>query len=291
MPPEGINPQHLPPDGYVKLPILERMFLEQDLVDCFTTTEALPETTIDGTESRELQTLWEKNHIQASYALDLPFGATATQVEILEMNLRIEIRQLCEFYEVSYDHSGYGGETESEDSSESDSETEEPATSGVDDDEESVGQLPITEKELERLWDKIKQKAEADDRDPPPSYTLLLNACDGSPVGKIFKLKYSDEQDRWGRQHPFIGGIHFSMECFKKANQLNEEDVKFILSSYIGKKGNPATKVNMSFFMNFNDPTDYEKQMGAILTAIYHYAVIQLADEGYQGATHEKEKA
>ncbi|MEM7375702.1 MAG: hypothetical protein AAF587_44325, partial [Bacteroidota bacterium] len=256
----------VPNDGSIKLPITERLFLESQLVDVFTAATISEERPpVNTATHEELKTLWTKNHIQSSYALDLPFSANSTQVEILEMDLRILLRQLCDYYHINNPFD----EAMPEDTSDTVLEQD-------DEEEECTGLRPLTQGELDSIWKLIEDQVKEDDKDPPPSYTLFLNACDGSPVGKIYRLKYSDEKGRWKKQQPIIGGFHFFMETFKCSNSLHTEDASFLVGSFIGKKGKEATPENIKCFLNFGDPTMCEKQMGAILCAIYSYVARQM---------------
>ena len=85
-------------------------------------------------------------------------------------------------------------------------------------------------------------------------------------------MKDADEHDRWNNIKPMLGVFHFFMEVFKKSNAVNEDVARMLVSSYIGKGGNAATENNVQYFLNFADPTIYERQLGQIILACYDHA-------------------
>ena len=56
-------------------------------------------------------------------------------------------------------------------------------------------------------------------------------------------------------------------------NEAHEDLASYLVGSYIGKMGKDATEKNIDYFIQFNDPTNYKKQMGSIIHAIFDYAI------------------
>jgi hypothetical protein len=63
------------------------------------------------------------------------------------------------------------------------------------------------------------------------------------------------------------------MENFKKANHIYKEFVIFMVLQYIGKQGGDATDKILGKFNNFNDPTEYKKQLGQLIFNMIDVAI------------------
>lgn len=70
------------------------------------------------------------------------------------------------------------------------------------------------------------------------------------------------------------------MDLFKKANKLNVGWVTALVSNFIRGDGETGTETNIEYFLNFNDPTEPEIQMGVMNLAVYEYAKTCLKDSG-----------
>ena len=97
-------------------------------------------------------------------------------------------------------------------------------------------------------------------------------------------MKDGNEDGRWDHIVPLLGAFHLFMEAFKKSNDFNEEGIAWLVSTFIGKNGNEATEQNIAYFLDFKDPTDYEKMMGSILHAIYDHAIRSMQESGIEEA-------
>jgi hypothetical protein len=117
---------------------------------------------------------------------------------------------------------------------------------------------------------------------PPINY--LGFAGDGAPFVAACRMKDGDEEGRWDHIVPLLGAFHLFMEAFKKSNDFNEEGIAWLVSTFIGKNGNEATEQNIAYFLDFKDPTDYEKMMGSILHAIYDHAIRSMQENGIEEA-------
>ena len=91
-----------------------------------------------------------------------------------------------------------------------------------------------------------------------------------------WRLKDDDDDNRWENVIPLIGVFHFFMSAFKQANKSHQETISWLVGTFIGKNDKEATEKNISYFLNFSDPTKYERMMGSIIHAIFDHAVRSL---------------
>lgn len=112
---------------------------------------------------------------------------------------------------------------------------------------------------------------------PPISLHFILFGGDGDPIEKVGRILDGDEDGKYSRIVRLAGIFHFFMEAFKKSNALNEDIISFLVSQYIGKNDKKAAiDKNVSYFLNPNDPVQYERQMGAIVHTALHKALKEL---------------
>ena len=127
--------------------------------------------------------------------------------------------------------------------------------------------------------DSDNRDSNLSDEEQPMSSFPRTFVGDGAPIKQIFRLldeekKNVAEQDpRYSLIFLLAGVFHFFMEVFKMANKVNIEMMTHLVRSYLGKDGKQATDKNIEYYINFNDPTKIERDMGTIIFAILFVAM------------------
>ena len=130
-----------------------------------------------------------------------------------------------------------------------------------------------------------KMKADGYSGPPPISVLALLFAGDGDPIKTGLNIKATDPEGRCKRILLLLGIFHAFMEIFKKSNQHDKDMTSFLVAPLYAKKDKAATDKNLSYFLNFNDPTQPEKDVGTAITAILLKALFEMKKGGRVDAT------
>jgi hypothetical protein len=137
----------------------------------------------------------------------------------------------------------------------------------------------------QQIAEATEAAAADSDKEPPISNDCVFFVGDGAPVEMIGRLLDDDTDGELKKVLVFLGVFHFKMEVFKKANSLNEELARYLASTFYGQEGRDATDTNLTYFLRFNDPTRPEKEIVAVITAIYAYVIRCMRKQGQVGVT------
>jgi len=119
-----------------------------------------------------------------------------------------------------------------------------------------------------------------------PISDFFLPFCgDNDPVLKMWMAKDADVEGRYKKIIPIPGIFHFRMETMKKGSNLLRDLVTLIIMPFMGKHGQPATEKNMSYFFNFSDSTEPERQIGIVLHACWHVVLLGMKAAGFKETT------
>lgn len=117
-----------------------------------------------------------------------------------------------------------------------------------------------------------------------PPVDKLFTLVDGAPFDVLSRILEADEASG-NPLHDTItlvpGIFHLFMEIFKKVHFLAVDIASAIADSFMGKNGDD----DISFFLNFNDPTKPEKQMSQVVLATMAYVYRCMEKDGYEEAS------
>ena len=115
----------------------------------------------------------------------------------------------------------------------------------------------------------------------PIAKHFIIVAADGDPIKSAFLILENDTEGRFDRLVLLIGQFHAFMEVFKKANLIFEDSINYLIAPFYAKgEDKEATDRNLSYFLNFNDPTVPERHLGVIIMAINLIVLMEMQLSG-----------
>ena len=120
----------------------------------------------------------------------------------------------------------------------------------------------------------------------PIAKDFMLFCGDGDPILNIASIKYNDAIGNYKRLIAMPGIFHSIIEIFRLNNKLHFDLLLFLIRPFHSKKeGVEASDKNISYFLNFNDPTVPEREVGSMIFGINLLIIFRMKQGGRVDAT------